>query len=70
VGSSIVHIYVPDDLSRQGLIISSIQEAFDKNSDLMKKHFEANANNYGEDRFLALGLSHSNQVFLYTSQKT
>jgi Fe-S cluster assembly scaffold protein SufB len=57
VGSSIVHIYVPDDLSRQGLIISSIQEAFDKHSDLLKKHFEANANNYGEDRFLALGLS-------------
>jgi Fe-S cluster assembly scaffold protein SufB len=57
VGSSIVHIYVPDDLSRQGLIISSIQEAFDKHSDLLKKHFEANSNNYGEDRFLALGLS-------------
>jgi len=57
VGSSIVHIYVPDDLSRQGLIISSIQEAFDKHSELLKKHFESNANNYGEDRFLALGLS-------------
>jgi Fe-S cluster assembly scaffold protein SufB len=57
VGSSIVHIYVPDDLSRQGLIISSIQEAFNKHSELLKKHFESNANNYGEDRFLALGLS-------------
>jgi Fe-S cluster assembly scaffold protein SufB len=57
VGSSIVHIYVPDDLSRQGLIISSIQEAFDNHSELLKKHFESNANNYGEDRFLALGLS-------------
>jgi Fe-S cluster assembly scaffold protein SufB len=57
VGSSIVHIYVPDDLSSQGLIISSIQEAFDKHSELLKKHFESNANNYGEDRFLALGLS-------------
>ena len=57
VGSSIVHIYVPEDLSRQGLIISSIQEAFEKHSELLKKHFESNANNYGEDRFLALGLS-------------
>jgi Fe-S cluster assembly scaffold protein SufB len=57
VGSTIVHIYVPDDLSRQGLIISSIQEAFDNHSELLRKHFESNANNYGEDRFLALGLS-------------
>jgi Fe-S cluster assembly scaffold protein SufB len=57
VGSSIVHIYVPDDLSRQGLIISSMQEAFDKHSELLKKHFEVNASHYGEDRFLALGLS-------------
>jgi len=66
VGSSIVHIYVPDDLSRQGLIISSIQEAFDNHSELLKKHFESNANNYGEDRFLALGLSSfQSGVFIY-----
>ena len=57
VGSSIVHIYVPDDLSRQGLIISSMQEAFDRHPELLKRHFEVNANHYGEDRFLALGLS-------------
>ena len=57
VGSSIVHIYVPDDLSRQGLIISSMQEAFDRHPELLKRHFEVNATHYGEDRFLALGLS-------------
>ncbi len=57
VGSSIVHIYVPDDLSRQGLIISSMREAFDRHPELLKRHFEVNANHYGEDRFLALGLS-------------
>ena len=38
------------------MIISSIQEAFDKTQPV-KKHFESNASNYGEDRFLALGLS-------------
>ncbi len=57
VGSSVAHIYVPEQLSKQGLIISSIGEAFIKHPELLRKHFEDNANNYGEDRFLSLGLS-------------
>jgi Fe-S cluster assembly scaffold protein SufB len=57
VGSSIAHIYVPEQLSKQGLIISSIGEAFVRHPELLRKHFEDNANNYGEDRFLSLGLS-------------
>lgn len=57
VGSSVAHIYVPEQLSKQGLIISSIGEAFVKHPELLRKHFEDNANNYGEDRFLSLGLS-------------
>src|SRR5919107_3965372 len=57
VGSSIAHIHVPEQLSKQGLIISSIGEAFIKHPELLRKHFEDNANNYGEDRFLSLGLS-------------
>ncbi len=57
VGSSVAHIHVPEQLSKQGLIISSIGEAFRKHPELLRKHFEDNANNYGEDRFLSLGLS-------------
>ncbi len=57
VGSSVAHIHVPEQLSKQGLIISSIGEAFSKHPELLRKHFEDNANNYGEDRFLSLGLS-------------
>jgi Fe-S cluster assembly scaffold protein SufB len=56
-GSSVVHIYIPEHLSKQGLIISNIQDAFNNNTDLLKKYFESNESNYGEDRFLALGLS-------------
>jgi Fe-S cluster assembly scaffold protein SufB len=57
VGSTVAHVYVPEQLSKQGLIISDIREAFAKHSELLKKHLDDNANNYGEDRFLSLGLS-------------
>ncbi|MER5176360.1 MAG: SufD family Fe-S cluster assembly protein [Candidatus Nitrosocosmicus sp.] len=57
LGSSIVHIHIPEHLSKQGLIISNIRDAFNNHSELLKKYFESNENNYGEDRFLALGLS-------------
>jgi Fe-S cluster assembly scaffold protein SufB len=57
VGSSVAHTYIPEHLSEQGLIISTIGEAFAERPELLKKHFDDNANNYGEDRFLALGLS-------------
>jgi len=57
VGSTVAHVYVPEQLSKQGLIISDIREAFVKHPDLLKKHFDDNANNYGEDRFLSLGIS-------------
>jgi Fe-S cluster assembly scaffold protein SufB len=57
VGSTVAHVYVPEQLSKKGLIISDIREAFVKHPELLKKHFDDNANNYGEDRFLSLGLS-------------
>jgi Fe-S cluster assembly scaffold protein SufB len=56
-GSSVVHIYIPEHLSKQGLIISNIRDAFNNHSELLKKYFESNEGNYGEDRFLSLGLS-------------
>jgi len=57
VGSTVAHVYVPEQLSKKGLIISDIREALVKHPELLKKHFDDNANNYGEDRFLSLGLS-------------
>ena len=56
-GSSIIHINIPEHLAKSGLIISSIQDAFKNHSEILKRHFENNADNYGEDCFLALGLS-------------
>lgn len=56
-GSSIIHINIPDALAAKGLVISSIQDAFANNPDLLKKYFSENAINYQEDRYLTLGLS-------------
>ena len=57
LGSSILHIHIPEQLSKQGLIISNVRDAFNNHSELLKKYFESNEGDYGEDRFLALGLS-------------
>jgi Fe-S cluster assembly scaffold protein SufB len=57
LGSSVAHVHIPEHLSKQGLIITNIREAFVKHPELLRKHFEDNASDYGEDRFLALGLS-------------
>jgi Fe-S cluster assembly scaffold protein SufB len=69
VGSTVAHVYVPEQLSKQGLIISDIREAFAKHSELLKKHLDDNANNYGEDRFLSLGLSSFQSGFFYLHTK-
>jgi Fe-S cluster assembly protein SufB len=57
IGSSVVHAFVPENLSKQGLIVSSIQDAFNDYPDLLKNYLKDNSLNYGEDRFLTLGLS-------------
>jgi Fe-S cluster assembly scaffold protein SufB len=57
IGSFVAHIFVPDALSKKGLIISTIQDAIKNNSELVKKYFLDNSINYEEDRFLALGSS-------------
>ncbi len=57
MGSSVVHIFIPENLSKKGLIISSVHDAFKNNSELLKKYFTDNKIDYSEDRFLTLGLS-------------
>jgi Fe-S cluster assembly scaffold protein SufB len=56
IGSTVVHIFVPPELSKKGLIISTIQDAMIKHPELVKKYFKENSTNY-EDRFLLLGSS-------------
>ncbi len=57
IGSSVAHIFVPEALSKKGLIISTIQDAIKNNSELVKKYFLDKSNNYADDRFLALSSS-------------
>lgn len=57
IGSSVAHIFVPEALSKKGLIISTIQDAIKNNSELVKKYFLDKSINYADDRFLALGSS-------------
>jgi len=57
IGSSVAHIFIPEALSKKGLIISTIQDAIKNNPELVKKYFLDKSNNYADDRFLALGSS-------------
>jgi Fe-S cluster assembly scaffold protein SufB len=57
IGSTVVHIFVPPELSKKGLIISTIQDAMTNHPELVKKYFKENSVNYEEDRFLVLGSS-------------
>ena len=56
IGSTAVHIFVPLELAKKGLIICTIEDAMSKHSELVKKYFKENSTNY-EDRFLVLGSS-------------
>jgi len=52
IGTNIHKINLPDDLKSKGLVISSISDAIENNSDLVKKALEASKSE--EDRFTAL----------------
>jgi Fe-S cluster assembly scaffold protein SufB len=57
IGSTVMHIFVPEKLSKKGLVISTIQDALKSQPELVKKYLISNSINYEEDRFLALGSS-------------
>ena len=52
IGTNIHKINLPDDLKSKGLVISSISDAIENNSELVKKALEASSSE--EDRFTAL----------------
>jgi FeS assembly protein SufD len=57
IGSSIHHISVPDEFSKQGIIVSDLRQAILTHESLIKKQLSINQLNYDEDKFLALEAS-------------
>ena len=66
VGQEINKIFIPDNVAKQGIILSSIRDALANHSDLLKLHMAANQPNYLEDKFLALeGSAFQSGIFIY-----
>ncbi|MDQ3884552.1 MAG: Fe-S cluster assembly protein SufD, partial [Thermoproteota archaeon] len=66
VGQEISNIFIRDNVSKQGVIISSIKDALTTHSDLIKSHMDANQPNYLEDKFLTLEASaFQSGLFIY-----
>ena len=64
IGTNIHKINLPDDLKSKGLVISSISDAIQNNSELVKKALEAS--NSKEDKFTALNNAAFNSgVFIH-----
>ena len=72
IGSSINKLFISDNVSKQGIIISDINEAITKHEDLLKKQLTmVNQLNYGEDKYLALtGSAFRSGLFIYIPKNT
>ena len=57
IGSAINRISVPNELSKQGVIILDLRQAIQTHEELIKKQMAINQLNYEEDKFLALEAS-------------
>ena len=57
IGSAINRISVPNELSKQGIIILDLRQAIQTHEELIKKQLAINQLNYEEDKFLALEAS-------------
>ncbi|HEY7733493.1 MAG TPA: SufD family Fe-S cluster assembly protein [Nitrososphaera sp.] len=59
-------IFIRDDLSKKGVIVTSIKDALQNHEDLLKSCIETNPLNYIEDKFIALEASASQSgAFIY-----
>jgi len=64
--SKIVKTFLPERLSKEGVIITDISEAIQKFPDLLYHHFAKNKLDFNEDRYLALTLAaFENGFFVY-----
>lgn len=66
IGREIARLFVRDEISKQGVIVSTIGDAVRKHEDLLRSHMDGNQLNFLEDRFLALEASaFDSGVFIY-----
>jgi FeS assembly protein SufD len=66
VGKEINKIFIRDNVAKQGVIVSSIEDALTSHGDLIRSHMDANQLNYLEDKFLALeGSAFQSGIFIY-----
>ena len=66
VGSETSRVFVKDDVAKEGVIVTGINDALAKHADLVKAHLEANPLDFGEDRYLALeAAAFQSGVFVY-----
>lgn len=66
VGAETSRIFIKDDITRKGVIITDIKEALTKHAELLKEHTESNPLDFGEDKYLALeAAAFQSGVFVY-----
>ena len=66
IGSSIYRKFIPNKISKEGVIIADIKEAIKKYEDLIRKYLSFNELKYNEDKFLALeASSFQSGIFIY-----
>lgn len=66
VGQETSKVFLPDNVAKQGVILSSIHDALAKHGDLIRTHMDSNQPNYLEDKFLALeGSAFQSGIFIY-----
>jgi FeS assembly protein SufD len=66
IGPEIVKISVSDNIAKQGVIVSGLNDALVLHDDLIKRHMDADQLNYLEDKYLALeSAAFQSGVFIY-----
>lgn len=66
IGQDISNIFVPDNIARQGVIVTGLKDAVVKHGDLLKRTMDTNQLSYLEDKYLALEASiFQSGIFIY-----
>jgi FeS assembly protein SufD len=66
IGPEIVKISVSDNIAKQGVIVSGLNDALVRHDDLIKRHMDEDQLNYLEDKYLALeSAAFQSGVFIY-----
>ncbi len=66
IGNVIKEISITDDLKNQGVVISSLTDAFKSYSGLIEKHWTKNKIDLGEDKYIALENAYfQSGIFIY-----